>query len=84
MFDSRPLSKVTNVPSPPERPYRLGEGAREVPAVQPAPAAKVQYADALASEPVHSAEEPATSPVSAYAPVSYDSGAAVSSGRGLY
>jgi len=85
MFDSRPLSRVaTNVPSPPERPYRLGEGAREVPAAKPTPAAKVQYADALASEPVHSAEEPVTSPVSAYAPVSYDSGAAASSGRGLY
>ena len=34
-FDSRPLTNfsVRTVPSPPDRPYRLGEGARDVPAV---------------------------------------------------
>ena len=39
-FDSRPL---TRVPAPPDRPYRLGEGAREVPA---APARTVEFAAA--------------------------------------
>src|SRR6202162_5034389 len=39
-FDSRPL---THVPAPPDRPYRLGEGAREVPAA-PAPARTVELA----------------------------------------
>ena len=33
-FDSRPLTRMSaEVPAPPERPYRLGEGARDVPAV---------------------------------------------------
>ena len=32
-FDTRPMTQVTaQVPAPPDRPYRLGEGAREVPA----------------------------------------------------
>jgi len=84
MFDSHPLNQVTTVPSPPERPYRLGEGARELPAVQKAPIAKLDYADAAAAAPVHSAEGSPVSPVSAYAPVGYDGTAVVASGRGLY
>jgi rare lipoprotein A len=68
-FDSRPL---THVPAPPDRPYRLGEGAREVPAV--APARTVELA----------AAEPEASPVSAYAPARYDGRAGFLSGRGLY
>jgi rare lipoprotein A len=32
-FDNRPLTQLSaNVPAPPDRPYRLGEGARNVPA----------------------------------------------------
>jgi len=83
MFDSRPLQQVSSsIPSPPDRPYRLGEGAREVPAVdRKAPA--VMALAATRAEPVHSEAEPLVSPVSAYAPVRYDGGA-VASGRGLY
>jgi len=82
MPDERPLARMAAVPSPPDRPYRLGEGARDVPAVQQRPAA-VALAQAP-DEPVHSGAEPMPSAVSAYAPVRYDSSAAVMSGRGLY
>ena len=83
MFDTRPLSRVAGpVPSPPDRPYRLGEGPREVAAAQQ-PAPTLELAAAARSQPVHSADEPAVSPVSAYAPVRYDGGA-VMRGRGLY
>ena len=83
-FDSRPL---THVPAPPDRPYRLGEGAREVPA---APARTVEFAAAsrpqaapIARAPLPDAE-PEASPVSAYAPARYDGRAGFLSGRGLY
>ena len=72
-FDSRPL---TRVPAPPDRPYRLGEGAREVLA---APSRTVEFA--AASRPQ---AEPEASPVTAYAPTSSDGRAAFLSGRGLY
>ncbi len=72
-FDNRPL---TRAPPPPDRPYRLGEGAREVPAV---PARTVEYAAATPAQ-----AEPEASPVSAYAPVSSEGRAAFLSGRGLY
>ena len=86
-FDSRPL---TQVPAPPDRPYRLGEGAREVPAA-PAPARTVEFAaasrpqaaPAVARAPLPAAE-PEASPVSAYAPARYDGRAGFLSGRGLY
>ena len=84
VFDSRPLKQLGSaVPSPPERPYRLGEGAREVAAVQRVEPVAMARAEAPA-EPVHSMGAPLTSPVSAYAPVRYDAGAAAMSGRGLY
>ena len=87
-FDSRP---TTYVPAPPERPYRLGEGARVVPAqalpqvrtVELAAASRPQGAPAFARAPLASAE-PEASPVSAYAPVRYDARTGFMSGRGLY
>jgi rare lipoprotein A len=81
-FDSRPMTG--GVPSPPDRPYRLGEGAREVPAVeaQAEPAPTIELA--AASRPQTDEGAPATSPVSAYAPVRYDGRASFMSGRGLY
>jgi rare lipoprotein A len=84
VFDSRPLRQLGSaVPSPPERPYQIGDGARDVPAVGRRAPATMAMADEPA-EPVHSASAPLTSPVSAYAPVRYDAGAAAMSGRGLY
>ena len=91
-FDSRPMTQTAaHVPAPPDRPYRLGEGAREVPAVQTSRTQTVEYsANARPqSEPPFAraplpAAEPAASPVSAYAPVRYDGHAGVLSGRGLY
>ena len=83
MFDSRPLTRVAGpIPAPPERPYRLGEGPREVPAVTP-DAPTVELAAAARPATVHTAGETAVSPVSAYAPVRYDGGAFMR-GRGLY
>jgi rare lipoprotein A len=95
-FDNRPMTQAAahvaaNVPAPPDRPYRLGEGAREVPAVQASRTQTVEYsANARPqSEPPFAraplpAAEPAAAPVSAYAPVRYDGHAGVLSGRGLY
>jgi len=82
MFDSRPLKQVTNIPTPPGRPYTLGEGAREVSSVEQRAPKMAVAAEPLA--PIHSAAEPPVSPVSAYAPVRYDGATAVTSGRGLY
>jgi rare lipoprotein A len=95
-FDARPMAKLgSNVPPPPERPYRLGEGAREVPAemdVQTEPrapttelaaAARPHPVETVARRPLEPAE-PAVSPVSAYAPARYDGQAGFMSGRGLY
>src|SRR5471030_702947 len=84
-FDSRPL---THVPAPPDRPYRMGEGAREVPAVpartvELAAASRSQAAPAITRAPLPAAE-PEGSPVSAYAPARYDGRAGFLSGRGLY
>jgi len=92
-FDNRSISETP--PSPPERPYRMGEGAREVPAVTAAsrPAVErhrlmaVAEAQPATPAPEREAEAPAerlTSPVSAYGSVQYDSGAGFMSGRGLY
>jgi rare lipoprotein A len=86
-FDSRPMIEA-RVPSPPDRPYRLGEGTREVPArAAPQPrtpnlaAAHPQSAPPFVQE---AAEEPEISPVSAYAPVRNAAPAGFMSGRGLY
>ncbi|MEP7029448.1 MAG: septal ring lytic transglycosylase RlpA family protein [Pseudolabrys sp.] len=93
-FDARPMKEVAaRAPSPPERPYRLGEGAREVPAVRQT-ASRTPTIELAASARPHPAEnavrkpaiaaEPAVSPVSAYAPTRYDAPAGFMSGRGLY
>jgi len=89
-FDNRPMTQsISRVPAPPDRPYRLGEGAREVAAVQDAPEQTVELAAASRPEPpvtrapLHAAE-PMASPVSAFAPARYDSRAGLLSGRGLY
>ena len=89
-FDSRPMTEAeARVPAPVDRPYRLGKGAREVPAVRRqtvelAAASRPQAAPAF--EEATPAEEPETqaSPVSAFAPVGYDGHAGLLSGRGLY
>jgi rare lipoprotein A len=75
--DSRPF---TNIPTPPDRPFRLGQGVREVPA--PTQARQVPTTElAAATRPV----ENDMSPVSAYAPPRYDASAVgFMSGRGLY
>jgi rare lipoprotein A len=88
-FDNRPLTQLSaNVPAPPDRPYRLGEGARNVPA---APARTVELAAASRPHPEPAVEadeappaEPQVSPVSAFAPTGYDGRAGLLSGRGLY
>jgi rare lipoprotein A len=89
-FDNRSMTNFSSVriPSPPDRPYRLGEGAREVPAVQApttelAAAARPRAAAPVMREPLADAE-PVVSPVSAYVPNRYDGRAGFMSGRGLY
>jgi rare lipoprotein A len=85
-FDSRPMIEA-RVPAPPDRPYRLGEGAREVPArtVELSAASHPQSAPPFVQKPIQeAAEEPEISPVSAYAPVRDAAPAGFMSGRGLY
>jgi rare lipoprotein A len=95
-FDNRPMTQVpsqvpSQAPAPPERPFRLGEGPREVrglaapqaPTVELAAAARPHAVETVARAPLPDAE-PAVSPVSAYAPTRYDGGAGFMSGRGLY
>lgn len=92
-FDSRPM---TEVPRPPERPFRV-DGAHQIAALEqateeatvaePAPAARPRMAEAVVRTPVASRSlqpSPAVSPVSAYAPTRYDAPAGFMSGRGLY
>jgi rare lipoprotein A len=85
-FDATPMTKLSsNVPAPPDRPYRLGEGAREVPARAPVQTMELAAAARPQAPPARAqAAEPAASPVSAYAPVRYDGQAGFMSGRGLY
>ena len=85
-FDPR---SMRDIPAPPDRPFRLGEAAHEVPAVEPAPARDLAAArsGAVYSAAVPPAEpvEPDGSMVSAYAPTGYDRPAAgFINGRGLY
>jgi rare lipoprotein A len=89
-FDSRPLAGA-KVPPPPERPFKLGEGAREVAAIPDAKAPTTELAAASRPRPAETAarkpiepNEPAVSPVSAYAPTRYDAPTGFMSGRGLY
>jgi rare lipoprotein A len=87
-FDATPMTQVgAKVPSPPDRPYRLGEGAHDVPALAPVQTMELAAATRPQSPPARApapATEPASSPVSAYAPVRYDGHAGFMSGRGLY
>lgn len=95
-FDARPMNQVAGkAPTPPDRPYRLGEGAREVageieprttsrtPTTELAAAARPHPAETVVRKPLEPAA-PAVSPVSAYAPTRYDAPAGFMSGRGLY
>ena len=78
-FDARSPSRAMprQAPTPPDRPYALGGGELEPQpqAVQTAPAFEL----AAATRP-----QAAPTPVSAYAPASYDGRAGFMSGRGLY
>ncbi len=89
-FDGRQMTKYSSaqVPSPPDRPFRLGEGAREVPGVEPettelAAAARPRNAGTAMRAPVADAG-PTVSPVSAYAPARYNGRTDFMGGRGLY
>jgi rare lipoprotein A len=83
-FDNRPL-RATRIPSPPDRPYSLGDTPRELPAAESpttelAAATRPRSADADARAPVGADG----SAVSAYAPRAYDRRPGYVSGRGLY
>ena len=94
-FDARPMTQMaSHVPAPPDRPYRLGEGARAVaaqaapvrpqaPTTELAASARSRPAEGVA-RPLRPAVEGVVSPVSAYAPARYDGQAGFMSGRGLY
>jgi hypothetical protein len=77
--DSRRATNFSanGIPSPPDRPYRLGEGARDVPPVE-------AQTTELAAATRPRTTEPATSPVSVYVPTRYDGRAGFMGGRGLY
>jgi rare lipoprotein A len=84
-FDSRPLRATTRIPSPPDRPYSLGDTPRELPAAEApttelAAAARPRSSNAEAREPAGADG----SLVPAYAPRAYDMRPAYVSGRGLY
>jgi len=81
-FDNRPLRTMGRIPSPPDRPYNLGDTPRELPAAE-APTTEL----AAAARPRAETREPVGaqgSPVSAYAPRAYDIRPGYMSGRGLY
>ena len=87
-FDSRSSRNfgAAGIPSPPDRPYRLGEDARD-PSVLPSPTTEL----AAAARPRISAPatpyrtgESVASPVSAYVPTRYDNASGFMNGRGLY
>jgi rare lipoprotein A len=97
-FDARPMTEVaarapSSVPSPPERPYRLGVETRDIAAPIAVPGAQTtelaaathpRAFDAVARRTAVAPSEPAVSPVSAYAAPRYDVQAGFMSGRGLY
>ena len=76
-FDNRPLRTYSSaqIPSPPDRPYRLGETPSELPAGE-APTTEL----AAAARP----RTTSASPVTAYAPKGYEARSGFMSGRGLY
>ncbi len=82
-FDAHSMTRFPHqVAAPAPRPYRLGEGAREVAAYRhTAPTTEL----AAAARPHGADETPSTAPVSAYAPVRYDGhSSGFMDGRGLY
>jgi peptidoglycan lytic transglycosylase len=89
-LEGRSVAKfsVTGIPSPPGRPYRLGEDARE--SESDASTATTDLAAAArprattAVMPDRSAVHSNTSAVSAFMPSRYDGGTGYTSGRGLY
>ena len=89
-FDGRPMQNFSSagIPSPPDRPYRLGEGARDVPAVGAPTTELAAVSRPRRSEPIDRGSiaetAPARSPVSAYVPTRYDGRTGFMSGRGLY
>jgi peptidoglycan lytic transglycosylase len=88
-FDGRPITSFSSagIPSPTDRPYRLGEGARELPVVETpttelaAATRPPRTARAVARGPL---AEPVAAPVSNYVPTRYDARTGFISGRGLY
>jgi rare lipoprotein A len=87
-FNDRPMTKFssTGIPTPPDRPYRLGEGTRDVPAEAPTTelaAASRPRATGVGTYEATAEAARGAPPVSAYAPTRYD-GRTVMSGRGLY
>jgi len=89
-FDNRPIRKFSSseIPSPPDRPYRLGEGARELPMVEEpttefAAVTRQRAATPVKREPVANAE-PVVTPVTAYVPNRIERPVGFMSGRGLY
>ena len=90
-FDGRSGAKfsVTEIPSPPDRPCRLGEDARETPDGDALPsttelAAAARPRTAAAAIRDRSAVHSNTSAVSAFMSPRYDGGTGYMSGRGLY
>jgi rare lipoprotein A len=86
-FDTRSSRTfgAVGIPSPPDRPYRLGEDARD-PSFVPAPTTELAAATRpriTAAAPYGSGESVA-SPVSAYVPTRYDGASGFMNGRGLY
>src|SRR5262245_11897422 len=76
------------IPVPSERPFDLGEGTVEAALQGPGPrsvlARRGAAPEVVATTRAAASTSPAVEPVSAYAPVRYDAGAAFASGRGLY
>jgi rare lipoprotein A len=82
-FDNRPLRATARIPSPPDRPYSLGDTPRELPAAE-APTTELAARPRASNYEVREPVEAAGSPVSAYAPRAYDMRPGYMSGRGLY
>ena len=80
-FDHRPMRAAGRIPSPPDRPYSLGDTPRELPAAE---APTTELAARPRASDVREPVETAGSPVSAYAPRAYDMRPGYMSGRGLY
>ncbi|HET9716425.1 MAG TPA: septal ring lytic transglycosylase RlpA family protein [Pseudolabrys sp.] len=72
----------SGIPTPPDRPYRLGETARD-PTIGEAPTMELAAATRPRVSAVGAAAQPLTTPVSAYA-TRYPPAAGFMTGRGLY